>query len=102
MGSGSYVESGYYENLSKTPSIQNLGLEHFYAAFGLGCSRNLRNSAALTLDIGESSISEDCVHCNFLKFVGDLQSTEKPMQHEALVILTEMLRQIWLTWKEQG
>ena len=26
----------------------------------------------------------------FLKFVGDLQSTEKPMHHQALVILTEM------------
>jgi len=46
------VESGNYQDLNETPNIQNLGLEHFYAAFGLGCSRNLRSSAAHTLDIG--------------------------------------------------
>ena len=28
-----------YHNLCQTVSICNLGLEHFYAAFGLGCSR---------------------------------------------------------------
>ena len=32
------VESGNYQDLSETPSIQNLGLEHFYAAFGLKSS----------------------------------------------------------------
>ena len=32
------VEIGNYHDLCQTPSIQNLGLEHFYAAFGLGCS----------------------------------------------------------------
>ena len=33
------VKTGHYHNL-----CQNLGLEHFYAAFGLGCSSNLRTS----------------------------------------------------------
>ena len=57
------------------PSIQNLGLEHFYAAFGLGCSRNLRRSAALALDIGESSISEDCA------VAIDAARQLRPLQH---------------------
>ena len=35
------VDRDHYHNLCQVPSIQNLGLEHFYAAFGLGCSRNL-------------------------------------------------------------
>ena len=42
------------------PSIENLGLEHFYAAFGLGCSRNLRKSSATALRIGAHTVSEDC------------------------------------------
>ena len=36
----------------------------------------------------------------FLKFTGDLQLTEKPMHHQALVILTETQCKILLTWKE--
>ena len=54
------VETGNYHDLCQTPSIQNLGLEHFYAAFGLGCSRNLRTSSAHALNIGAHIISEDC------------------------------------------
>ena len=38
-----------YHNLCQTASIRNLGLEHFYAAFGLGCSRDLRTSSARAL-----------------------------------------------------
>ena len=33
------VDRDHYLNLCQVPSIQNLGLEHFYAAFGLGCSQ---------------------------------------------------------------
>ena len=40
------VGTGYHHDLCQCPSIQNLGLEHFYAAFGLGCSRNLPTSSA--------------------------------------------------------
>ena len=36
----------------------------------------------------------------FLKFVGDLQLTEKPMHHRALVILTGTRCKNLLTWKE--
>ena len=36
------------------------GLEHFYAAFVLGCSRNLRTSSARAFGIKEDDISEDC------------------------------------------
>ena len=54
------VEKDHYHNLCQVPSIQNLGLEHFYAAFGLGCSRNLRASSAFALGISEHTISEDC------------------------------------------
>ena len=54
------VETGYYHDLCQCPSIENLRLEHFYAAFGLGCSRNLRNSSATALRIGAHTISEDC------------------------------------------
>ena len=36
----------------------------------------------------------------FLKFVRDLQLTEKPMHHRALVILTGIRCKILLTWKE--
>ena len=49
-----------WPNLCQAPSIQNLGLEHFYAAFGLGCSRNLRASSAYALGVSEHTISEDC------------------------------------------
>ena len=49
-----------YHNLCQTSSIRNLGLEHFYAAFGLGCSRNLRTSSARAFGISENNISEDC------------------------------------------
>ena len=54
------VDRDYYLNLCQVPSIQNLGLEHFYAAFGLGCSRNLRTSSARAFGIKEDDISEDC------------------------------------------
>ena len=37
-----------------------MGLEHFYAAFGLGCSRDLRVSSARAFGISENDISEDC------------------------------------------
>ena len=49
-----------YHNLSQTASICNLGLEHFYAAFGLGCSRDLRTSSARAFGISVNDISEDC------------------------------------------
>ena len=49
-----------YHNLCQTSSIRNLGLEHFYAAFGLGCSRDLRTSSARAFGIGVNDISEDC------------------------------------------
>ena len=54
------VDRDHYLNLCQVPSIQNLGLEHFYAAFGLGCSRNLRASSARAFGINEDNISEDC------------------------------------------
>ena len=37
-----------------------VGLEHFYAAFGLDCSWNLWASSTYTLGISEHAISEDC------------------------------------------
>ena len=49
-----------YHNLCQTVSIRNLGLEHFYAAFGLGCSRDLRTSSARAFGISDNDISEDC------------------------------------------
>ena len=49
-----------YHNLCQTASIRNLGLEHFYAAFGLGCSRDLRTSSARAFGISVNDISEDC------------------------------------------
>ena len=49
-----------YHNLCQTASIRNLGLEHFYAAFGLGCSRDLRTSSARAFGISNNDISEDC------------------------------------------
>ena len=39
------VEREHCYNLYQASSTQNLGLEHFYASFGLGCSRNLRTSS---------------------------------------------------------
>ena len=50
-----------YYNLSDTLSIMaNLGLEHFYAAFGLRGSRDLRSAAARALQLDLESITEDC------------------------------------------
>ena len=49
-----------YHNLCQTVSICNLGLEHFYAAFRLGCSRDLRTSSARAFGISINDISEDC------------------------------------------
>ena len=54
------VDRNQYHNLCQVLSIRNLGLEHFYAAFGLGCSRNLRTSSARAFGISEDNISEDC------------------------------------------
>ena len=58
------VDRDHYLNLCQVPSIRNLGLEHFYAAFGLGCSRNLRTSSARAFGIKEDDISEDCSVAN--------------------------------------
>ena len=69
------VETGHYHNLCQSPSIQNLGLEHFYAAFGLGCSRNLRTSSAYALHISEHTISEDC------SVSMDIATQLQPLQH---------------------
>ena len=52
--------SNQYHNLCQTVSIRNLGLEHFYAAFGLGCSRDLRTSSARAFGISVNDISENC------------------------------------------
>ena len=54
------VARNQYHNLCQTASICNLGLEHFYAAFGLGCSRDLRTSSARAFGISVNDISEDC------------------------------------------
>ena len=54
------VARNQYHNLCQTASIRNLGLEHFYAAFGLGCSRDLRTSSARAFGISVNDISEDC------------------------------------------
>ena len=69
------VETGYYHDLCQCPSIENLGLEHFYAAFGLGCSRNLRNSLATALRIGAHTFSEDC------SVPMDVATQLQPLQH---------------------
>ena len=69
------VERDHYHNLCQAPSIQNLGLEHFYAAFGLGCSRNLRASSAYALGISEHTISEDC------SVSMDIAIQLQPLQH---------------------
>ena len=61
--------------LCQVPSIQNLGLEHFYAAFGLGCSRNLRTSSARALGISENNISEDS------SVSIELANSLQPLQH---------------------
>ena len=45
------VARNQHHNLCQTASIRNLGLEHFYAAFGLGCSRDLRTSSARAFGI---------------------------------------------------
>ena len=55
--------------------IQNVGLEHFYAAFGLGCSRNLRTSSAYAFGISEHTISEDC------SVSMDIAIQLQPLQH---------------------
>ena len=54
------VARNQYHNLCQATSIRNLGLEHFHAAFGLGCSRNLRTSSARAFGISENNISEAC------------------------------------------
>ena len=69
------VDRDHYHNLCQVPSIQNLGLEHFYAAFGLGCSRNLRTSSARALGISEDNISEDC------SVSMELANRLQPLQH---------------------
>ena len=69
------VDRDHYLNLCEVPSIQNLGLEHFYAAFGLGCSRNLRTSSARAFGISEDNISEDC------SVSRELANRLQPLQH---------------------
>ena len=69
------VERDHYLNLCQVPSIRNLGLEHFYAAFGLGCSRNLRTSSARAFGISEDNISEDC------SVSRELANRLQPLQH---------------------
>ena len=54
------VARNQYYNLCQTANIRNLGLEHFYAAFGLGCSRDLLTSSARAFGISVNDISEDC------------------------------------------
>ena len=54
------VARNQYHNLCQTASICNLGLEHFYAAFRLGCSRDLRTSSARAFGVSVNDISEDC------------------------------------------
>jgi len=69
------VETGHYRSLRQSPGVRNLGLEHFYAAFGLGCSRNLRTSSAYALRISEHTISEDC------SVSMDIATQLQPLQH---------------------
>ena len=69
------VDRDHYLNLCQVPSIQNLGLEHFYAAFGLGCSRNLRTSSARAFGINEDNISEDC------SVASGIANRLQPLQH---------------------
>ena len=69
------VDRDHYLNLCQVPSIQNLGLEHFYPAFGLGGSRNLRASSARTFGINEDNISEDC------SVLSGIANRLQPLQH---------------------
>ena len=69
--------SNQYHNLCQTVSIRNLGLEHFYAAFGLGCSRDLRTSSARAFGISVNDISEDC------SVPGGLAKELRPLTHGA-------------------
>ena len=56
------VARNQYHNLCQATSIRNLGLEHFYAAFGLGCSRNLRTSSARAFGISDKPETIDTWH----------------------------------------
>ena len=67
-----WASSAHGMGAKKNPCIQNLGLEHFYAAFGLGCSRNLRTSSARAFGIREDNISEDLM---------ELANRLQPLQH---------------------
>lgn len=49
-----------YHTLGEAANIATLGLEHFYAAFGLKGSRDLRPAASRALQLDLESISEDC------------------------------------------
>ena len=49
-----------FYDLRATRSIENLGLEHFYAAFRLRSSRDVRSAAAKAFGFNIESISEDC------------------------------------------
>ena len=69
--------SNQYHNLCQTVSIRNLGLEHFHAAFGLGCSRDLRTSSARAFGISVNDISEDC------SVPGGLAKELRPLTHGA-------------------
>ena len=69
--------SNQYHNLCQTVSIRNLGLEHFYAAFGLWCSRDLRTSSARAFGISVNDISEHC------SVPGGLAKGLRPLTHGA-------------------
>ena len=53
-------ETCAYHILGEAANIATLGLEHFYAAFGLKGSRDLRPAASRALQLDLESISEDC------------------------------------------
>ena len=72
------VARNQYHNLCQTASICNLGLEHFYAAFGPGCSRDLRVSSARAFGISENDISEEC------SVPGGIAKRLRPLTHGTL------------------
>ena len=49
-----------FHTLGEAASIATLGLEHFYAAFGLKGSRDLRPAASRASQLDLESITEDC------------------------------------------
>ena len=53
-------EACAHHTLGEVANIATLGLELFYAAFGLMGSRDLRPAASRALQLDPESISEDC------------------------------------------